>query len=137
MCSEPVIHAVCIGLQLILQVGRQRGEAGLRQPIKPERANELVDAERVGAGHLRQPPLSRATLHFHLKQPFARMNVAERASGIVSVGGKNVRNAPTVPINANLGRQAGQAGGAAVIRHRAFEYNGGRSRGSRDDQSNG
>ncbi len=137
MRGEPGIHAIRVGLKLTLRVRGQSAETALRQPIEPQRADELVYAELVGAGYLRQPSLPSATLHLHLKQPFARMNVAERASGVVPVGGEDVRHAPAIAVNVNLGGQAGEGSWAAVIRHRAFEYKGGGSRSSRDDQSNG
>ena len=90
MCGEPSIHAIGIGLQMGLRLGRQRGKARLRKPVKPERADVFVRSQHAAARHLRQAALPCAPLHLHLEQAFACMDITESAGGVVPVGGEDV-----------------------------------------------
>ena len=50
MPVEEGVDAVGIGLEPLLRPGRKGGEARLSLGVEADRANELVDAEEVGAG---------------------------------------------------------------------------------------
>ena len=102
MCRQPGIHAIGIGLQMGLHLGRKRGKARLRKPVKPKRADVLIGSHHAAARHLREAALSRAPLHLHLEQAFACVDIAESTGGIVSVGGEDMGDAPAIAVNASL-----------------------------------
>ena len=49
VAREKGVDPVGIGLEPLLRPGRKRGEAPFGLAIEAERANELVDAEKIGA----------------------------------------------------------------------------------------
>ena len=88
MGFEVGVDAVRIGLQARLRPGRKRGEAAFGEAVEAERADEAIDADEVGAGDFGEAALAHAALDLHLVEPFAGVDIAERARRVVERGAK-------------------------------------------------
>ena len=114
---EEGVDAVGVGLKPLLRLGRERGEARLRLAIEPQRSDELVDLEEVGAESLGGAPLADPPVDLHLEEPLAGVQIAERAGRVVHVGGENMRHAVAVAPDMDVSREAGQLLGPRRGRH--------------------
>ena len=73
MAVEEGVDAVGIGLKPLLRPGRKGGEARLSLAVEADRANELVDAEEIGAADFGHPSLTDPAHDVHLEHPLARV----------------------------------------------------------------
>ena len=118
---EEGVDAVGVGHEAFLRPRRKRGETRLGLAVEADGANELVEAETIGALDFGHPSLTDPAQDLHLEHPLARMRVAERARPIVHRGGEDMRNAEVVAPDADFSREARQRLGAGGGGHGAIE----------------
>ena len=124
VAREERIDPIGIGLKIGLGLRAKRGEAAFRKAIEAQGADEPVDPDEVGAGDLGQPSLSGAALDFHLIQPLARVDIAERPRRVVHRRREDMRDGVAVAVDPHLAAQSRQVRRAAVVGHRPVEFPG-------------
>ena len=87
---------------------RERRKALASAAREVERAVQPVDRQAARADDLGQTPLGHAPGDVHLKEAVLRVQIAERAHGIVEVVGENMRHTMLIADHANIGFQAVQ-----------------------------
>ena len=76
------VHALGIGLEDRLRVGREHLEVPLGDTVDAERAQELVRLDGGLAHDLRKPRLADPALHLQLPEPVLRVDVAHGEGGV-------------------------------------------------------